>query len=161
MTRSLVALPLTAERFAPFGDVIEARNQNRQAMNEARFERFNDLAGIDLDGGRPCLSIVRCRTPTALPYRVDMLERHPNGSQAFVPLSGFSFLIVVAPPAQSVDVDDVVALVSNGHQGINYRKGVWHMPMIALERGQQFLVIDRSAAGCDEFFLDPPIMVST
>ncbi len=90
--RILTPLPLTAERFAPYGDVIAAGGGERGAMNAARFERWDDLAGIDVDprdGGHVALSVARCRTPTRLPYRVDMIERHPLGSQAFVPLGGF------------------------------------------------------------------------
>lgn len=157
--RELCALPLTGERFAPFGDVIEARSDRRQAMNSSRFDRFADLAEIDTQDGAPCVSIARCRTATRLPYCVDMLERHPDGSQAFVPLGGFAFVVAVAPAAESFEPEDIVAFISNGRQGVNYRRGVWHMPMIALQDGQEFLVIDRAGAGCDESYLDQPVLL--
>lgn len=156
----LRALPLTGERFAPFGDVIEARPDRKEVMNNARFDRYVDLAKLDTQGGRACISIARSRSATRLPYGVDMLERHPDGSQAFIPLGGFAFVVAVAPAAESFDPGDVVAFVSNGQQGINYHRGVWHMPMIALADGQDFLIIDRNAAGCDEQYLDRPILLS-
>jgi ureidoglycolate lyase len=159
---TLRPLPLTAERFAPFGDVIAAAAGAKAAMNEARFERFNDLARVDVgaeSGGRINLSIVRCRASTALPYRFDTIERHPKGSQAFIPLAPFSFIVVVAPAAESAEADDLCAFVSNGRQGINYRKGVWHMPLIGLEAGHEFLVVDRLGQGdnCDECVLPEPV----
>lgn len=155
---TLSPLPLTRERFAPFGDVIAASPDARRAMNEARFERFNDLARLNIDpvsGGRVAVSIARCRAPTALPYRFDTIERHPLGSQAFIPLNGQRFIVVVAPAGESAEIGDLCAFATNGHQGINYHRGVWHMPLIALEAGQEFLIIDRAGEGanCEELIL--------
>jgi ureidoglycolate lyase len=151
-------LPLTPERFAPFGDVVSASPATRQAMNEARLERFNDLARLNIDmhgDGHTAISIARCRMPTRLPYTFDMIELHPLGSQMFVPLNGQRFVVVVAPAGESADVEDLRAFVTNGHQGINYHRGVWHMPLIALEAGQEFLIVDRAGEGvnCEELVL--------
>ena len=154
--------PLTRERFAPYGEVIESADIDRAAMNAARFERFDNLCGVDVgDDGRVAVSIARCRVATALPYRIDMVERHPLGSQAFVPLSRAKMIVVVAPPEESVETADLKAFVTNGRQGINYRRGTWHMPLIAFEAGQEFLVIDRAAGepNCDEHVLDEPVML--
>jgi ureidoglycolate lyase len=154
--------PLTRERFAPYGDVIESADIDRAAMNAARFERFDDLCGIDMgDDGRVAVSIARCRVATSLPYRIDMVERHPLGSQAFVPLSRAKMIVVVAPPEEGVEADDLRAFVTNGRQGINYKRGTWHMPLIAFEAGQEFLIIDRAAdqPNCDEHVLGEPVML--
>ena len=107
------------------------------------------------------MSIARCRVATSLPYRIDMVERHPHGSQAFVPLKPCRLVIVVAPPVETVDVQDLRAFVTNGQQGVNYRPGTWHMPLIAFEEGQEFLIIDREAdaPNCDEHWLDEPAML--
>ena len=129
-------------------------------MNDARFERFDDLCNVDVDG-RVAVSVARCRTATALPYRFDIVERHPLGSQAFVPLTPAEFVVVVAPPAASVDARDLRAFVTNGKQGINYHRGTWHMPLIAFEAGQRFLVIDRAGEtpNCDEHTLDESVLL--
>ncbi len=119
-------------------------------MNDARFERFSRLAKVDAEGEQPSISIARCKMPTSLPYRFDLVERHPLGTQAFIPLSHFRFFVVVAPAAESVEPEDLRAFVTNGKQGVNYHKGVWHMPMIALEDGQEFLIVDRGV-GDDNF----------
>jgi len=165
MKRTLSALPLTAERFAPFGDVIESTVRNRQAMNGGRFERSFDLADIDIGseaGGRPAISIAHCRTATVMPYRLDMLERHPLGSQAFMPLANFPFVVVVAPAGEEVEESAIVAFVTNSRQGINYHKGVWHMPLVAMQAGQDFVIVDRAVDGganCDEHYLSDPILI--
>jgi ureidoglycolate lyase len=159
---TLKPLPLTRERFMPYGDVIEISPDHRQPMNDARFERFDDLANVDTDAdGHVSLSIARCRTATSLPYRFEVVERHPLGSQAFVPLKPARFMVVVAPPAASVEAGDLRAFVTNGRQGVNYRRGTWHMPLIAFEAGLQFLVIDRSgdAPNCDEHGLDESVLL--
>ena len=162
MTITLKPQPLTKERFAPFGDVIEAVSNNRAAMNASRFERFDDLCGVEMaDNGRVAVSIARCRIATELPYRVDMVERHPLGSQAFVPLSRSRMIVVVAEPGESVESADLRAFVTNGRQGISYHLGTWHMPLIAFESGQDFLVIDRATGepNCDEHHLDEAVML--
>jgi len=90
-----------------------------------------------------------------------MVERHPLGSQAFIPLAEFPFVVVVAPPGESVARGDLCAFVTNGKQGINYHRGTWHMPLIALEAGQRFLVIERGGdeSNCDEHSLAEPILL--
>jgi ureidoglycolate lyase len=130
-------------------------------MNDARFERCHDLANVDVAeaGGRAAISIARCRTATTFPHRVRLVERHPHGSQAFIPLEPFSFVVVVAPAGDTVDATELRAFVTNGAQGVNYHKGVWHMPLIALQAGQQFLIVDRQPAAdnCEEFVLADPL----
>ena len=164
MTIKLQALPLTSDRFAAYGDVIESSRTKSDAMNAARFERFDDLCKVDIaNGGKVAVSIARCRTPTALPLRLDMVERHPLGSQAFIPLSPCRMVVVVAPPGESVDATELRAFVSNGRQGINYKPGTWHMPLIAFEAGQEYLIIDRGGdeANCDIHTLDDAIVLDT
>ena len=158
---SLKPLPLTRERFAPYGDVIEAAHGHVTTMNDARFERFDELCSADVDGD-VAISVTRCRAPTALPLRVDMVERHPLGSQAFVPLSPCRMIVVVAPPGESVSALDLRAFVSNGRQGVNYHRGTWHMPLIAFDPGQQFLIVDRRGdenPNCEVHEFDEVVML--
>jgi ureidoglycolate lyase len=162
LTIKLQAELLTRDRFAPYGDVIESSRERSDTMNEARFERFDDLCKIDLfNDGQVAVSIARCRTPTSLPLRLDMVERHPLGSQAFVPLSPCKMVVVVAAAEESVDASALRAFVTNGRQGINYHRGIWHMPLIAFEAGQEYLVIDRRSdePNCDIHTLDEPIFL--
>ena len=163
MTITLQPKPLTRERFAPYGDVIETGDIDSAAMNAARFVRFDDLCSVEMAaGGRVAVSIARCRVATSLPYRIDMVERHPLGSQAFVPLSPARMVVVVAPPGEGVEAADLRAFVTNGRQGINYHRGTWHMPLIAFDAGQEFLIIDRAAGepNCEEHTLDEPILLA-
>ncbi len=131
-------------------------------MNEARFERFNDLCNVNIEGD-VAISVTRCRTPTGLPLRVDMVERHPHGSQAFVPLTPCRMVVVVAPPGESVNAEDLRAFVTNGKQGINYHRGTWHMPLIAFDAGQEFLIVDRGGnePNCEEHMLDVTVMLES
>lgn len=161
MTITLQPEVLTPERFAPFGDVVEASSEHRTAMNSGRFERFDNLGAVVTKDGDAAISIARCRIATSLPYRIDMVERHPLGSQAFVPMSRCRMIVVVAEPGESVDARDLRAFVTNGRQGVNYRCGTWHMPLIAFEEGQEFVVIDRAtdSPNCDEHTLDETVML--
>jgi ureidoglycolate lyase len=92
---------------------------------------------------------------------VDLMERHPAGSQAFMPLSHFPFIVVVAPAGEDVDIQSIAAFVTNGRQGVNYHRGVWHMPMKAMQAGEEFLVIDRAGEdqNCDELYLSDAILI--
>jgi ureidoglycolate lyase len=154
--------PLVPDSFAPYGDVIEAAAGREAAMNAGRFERFDDICAVDPgEDGRVAVSIARCRRATELPYRLDLVERHPLGSQAFIPLTPCRLLVVVAPPGDTVASADLRAFASDGHQGVNYRPGTWHMPLIAFEAGQEFLVIDRAAgeANCDVHRLEERVVL--
>ena len=150
--KALTIEPLTREAFAPFGDVIELDGARQIPINLGTTIRFHDLARIDVEeaGGRPLVNLFRGQ-PRVLPFEVTMLERHPLGSQAFVPLTDKPYLVVVAP-AGRLEPDAVRAFVTHGWQGVNYAKGVWHHPLIALDAVSDFIVVDRGGEGrnCDE-----------
>ncbi len=148
--------PLTAGNFAEFGEVIETRNRDSFLINNGSTERFHRLANIEVDtAGSAIISIFRAQA-LELPLAINMLEKHPFGSQAFIPLMGKAFLIVVAPPGRIPTPHDVRAFISNGSQGINYFANTWHHPIIALEDNDEFLIVDRTGPGnnCDEFYFD-------
>ncbi|MCG8511079.1 MAG: ureidoglycolate lyase [Rhodospirillales bacterium] len=155
--------PLDRVSFAPFGDVIESAAGTAVSINEGTTVRHDDLAHIDVgtDSGRPIVSIFESR-PFGFPLKIEMLERHPLGSQAFVPLDGKPFLIVVAPKGDVVEVTDVEVFLARAGQGINFHRGVWHHPVIVIEPAR-FLVIDRGGdeENCDiwHFPSDGPEMV--
>jgi ureidoglycolate lyase len=149
----LIVEPLTTAAFAIFGDVIEtAAARQIYPVNDGTAQRFHDLAEIDTSAknGRTLVSIFRAE-PRALPFAIKMLERHPLGSQAFIPLQGHRYLIVVGESPQ----DRPRVFLADRGQGINYRRGTWHHPLIALDAISDFLVIDRGGAGanCDEVIL--------
>jgi ureidoglycolate lyase len=147
--------PLTAEAFRPFGDVIETTGAY-ELINSGTTQKFADLAKIDVstNGGRACISIYRA-TPYKFPLTITMLERHPLGTQLFMPLHTEPFLIVVAPAGDKIQPSTVRAFITNGRQGINYDRGTWHHPLISFQDSGDFLVIDRNetADNCDEFVL--------
>ncbi|MEJ2121987.1 MAG: ureidoglycolate lyase [Alphaproteobacteria bacterium] len=155
--RTIRPQPLTTEAFAPFGEVIAAGEGECLMINEGTTERFNDLAEIDVgtQGGRPILNIFRAQ-PRALPLPIHMVERHPLGSQTFVPLGPAPFLVLVAPPGDTVTPADLRAFRTTPGQGVNYRRGTWHHPLIALDKVSEFLVIDRGGPGenCYEIQFD-------
>ena len=146
---------LTREAFAPFGDVIELDGARHFPINGGTTERYHDLAQVDVigQGGRPLINLFRAQ-PRALPVEINMMERHPLGSQAFLPLSDVSYLVVVAP-AGDFDPAHMRAFWTDGWQGVNYAKGVWHHPLLALERVSDFVVMDRGGEqpNCDEIAL--------
>ena len=143
----LKAQKLTPEAFAPFGDVIDARVSESFAINGGRTQRHHDLARVEiLDApSRPLISVFVSQ-PVTLPLELELLERHPLGSQAFMPLHEERFVVVVAPPGDDIDPDEIRAFVTDGRQGVNYRAGTWHAIHSVLEREGEFLVVDRGGA---------------
>ena len=156
-TIALKVEPLTRDAFAPFGDVIEASETvNHYTINAGNTERYHDLANIDVGlDGKAIVSIFRGQ-PRQLPFTVAMMERHPKGSQAFVPMSGRPYLVVVADKNSAPTVKDLRCFLAQPTQGVNYAKGVWHHPLLALHETSDFLVVDRSGPGanCDEVELE-------
>ncbi len=158
-TMQLKPVPLSQAAFSPFGEVIQSEGAQHFPMNGGTLERYYDLASIDVGvdtGGRPVMSIARCRQPTALPLDIHFLERHPHGSQAIYPLFAQSMLVVVAPPGDQISAEQIRAFYSDGQQGINFAPGVWHLPILALQADQAFMIVDRGGPNqnCDEFHFE-------
>jgi ureidoglycolate lyase len=159
-TTSIVRLkpvPLTRGLFTPFGEVIESADNPHYTINDGYAERYSDLAAIDVGEreGQLRVNIFHAQ-PRVLPMPVRMVERHPLSSQAFVAMGGQPFLVVVAAPGKAPVASDLHAFVTNGRQGVNYARGTWHHPLIALAAPSEFLVIDRGGPGenCDEVFFE-------
>jgi len=154
--------PLTSEGFSAFGDVIEAKREvNNFAINDGFTQRYHDLAKVDVSdkNGRALVNIFRS-APLVQPIAIKMMERHPYGSQAFIPMGPNSYLIVVAP-AGEFDVNNIEVFIANSNQGVNYHKGTWHHFCLALGSESDFLVIDRGGEGnnCDVLTLDGSLVI--
>ena len=148
---------LTATAFQPFGDVIEARqNGHHFSINNGFAERFHDLARMDVSAlsGQPSISIFKAK-PRQFPMLLLLLERHPLGSQAFIPMSSQPFLVVVAPAGDEPEPHQLRCFLAAPGQGVNYARGTWHHSLIALHAPSDFLVLDRAGAkadaNCDEY----------
>jgi ureidoglycolate lyase len=160
--RLLKPTPLTAEAFKPYGDVIECASAAEQRdINYGNTIRFHDLAKLDLSAGegRPIVSIFRS-TPLPLPLEVKIMERHPLSSQAFYPLSGRPYMVVVAEKGE-FDPEKIKVFLAGPQQGVNYHKGTWHHFSLALGAVSEFMVIDRDGPGdnCDEVHLKEPVQI--
>ncbi|WP_062218479.1 ureidoglycolate lyase [Aureimonas sp. D3] len=160
--KRLTPRPLDADSFRPFGEVIEPDNATEiRLINNGTTTRFHDIAPVDVasGGGHALISIFRGK-PFALPLEIAMLERHPLGSQAFMPLDARPYLVVVAPD-EGGQPGEPVAFLASGKQGVSYAKGTWHHPLISLEDMSDFLVVDRGGTGSNlvEFFLPEPVRI--
>lgn len=156
--------PLTKEAFAPFGEVIEAAGSSWYPINAGTTERYHRLATVESAGPDPVVGISIFRGDGFhFPVQLTVLERHPIGSQAFFPVSGSDYLVVVAEvgTADKPDLGTVRAFLAKPTQGVNYRSGTWHHPLLCLEREGDFLVVDRvdGVPNCDEVPLDVRLVV--
>lgn len=144
----LLARPIDAAAFAPYGEVLASRGQSGQEINAGTSTRIEmsepDVLG---DQGRPALAVVRAQG-AQLPLPVVELERHRLGSQSFIPLAGTPFVVVVALGADAPDLDTLAAFAVDGNYGITYRRDVWHHPLTALADGD-FIILDRRGATID------------
>ena len=147
--RALPTRPLSRSAFEPFGEVLDASGPHDDLTNGGAAQVFRDRANLDVaaEGGCVRVNIVRT-SPARLPLTIEMMERHSLGSQAFAPLGGADWLVVAAPPGP-LNPGAIVAFRVRGNQGINYRRGVWHHSLIALDRITDFLVIDRAGEGAN------------
>ena len=159
MSRIIKAVPLTPNAFAPFGDVLEAVGAPDKIINQGLCGRHHDLAQMDFSNGRAGISLFKAE-PRQVPLRLEMVERHPDGSQAFLPMSMDAFLVIVAP-----DVDGApgtpLAFVTRAGQGVNYHRGTWHGVLTPLYEPGLSAVIDRIGTGAnlEEFWYDVPYEV--
>jgi ureidoglycolate lyase len=136
------AEPLTAAAFAPFGDVLDTSGPYR-LINDGMCRRHDALARPET-GDQTGISVFMAM-PRALPYRFDLIERHPLGSQAFIPMTGHPFLVIVAPSPDHTPR----AFLTNGAQGINLHRGSWHGVLTPLHAPGLFAVVDRTGPGAN------------
>jgi ureidoglycolate lyase len=149
--RVLAVEPLTSVAFQAFGEVIEAPRDGGRPANDGTAQRYDDVAALVLTagGGQPQLSLFRV-CPGNLPLECRNLERHPLSSQAFVPVGAARFLVVVAPAGgPAPDAAGTRAFLARGGQGVNYRPGVWHHPVLALDAETDFVMVGRADDGHD------------
>ncbi len=135
---------LTAESFSQFGQVISCENKDYEIINDGYAKKYPDLAEIDTqeDSGKTALNIFIAKK-RLFPLKIEMLEKHPFFSQAFIPRDDTPFLVVVAPASARPRIDDIEVFISSGEQGVNYARGVWHFPLISIKDDANFVVIDR------------------
>ena len=145
MNWEIAARALTAAEFAPFGDVIDTSRGPDFLINEGLCGRHHDRAQLEFGDGRPGLSLFDA-VPRSLPYRFDLVERHPLGSQAFVPMCLCSFLVIVAPDEGGTPGDPRAFLTAPG-QAVNVHRGTWHGVLTPLEAPGLFAVVDRVGEG--------------
>lgn len=161
LTETLEILPLTKAAFAPYGDVVEADPSKMRLINNGTTERYHALAEPAMVGApeRLIVNIFRGQ-PRRFPHVVDMMERHPFGSQSFIPLSGRPFLVGVSDDEDGKPGRPKIFLAL-AHQGVNYFPNTWHHPLMALGEVSDFLVVDRdnTAANLEEFFFDAPYQI--
>jgi ureidoglycolate lyase len=151
MSHRVVIEPLTATRFALFGEVIAHSGTERRRYLSTPLE-------ARVAASRPCFWVSRLETQASLPFRLDKLECHPNSAQTFIPLTQTRQLIVVAPTASdgSPALSELRAFVTAGGQGISYRPGVWHQGLSVLDAPAEFVVFMWLANTNDDVFWDVP-----
>ena len=140
-------IKITRKNFARYGDLISSNDINPMDINAGYAKRFDNLANINTskNEGMTIVSIFSALKRT-FPMKIDMMEKHPLGSQAFVPMKETTFLSFVAPPGESPDISKIQSFIIPPKTGINYKPGIWHFPLITTE-DTNFLVIDRKGSG--------------
>ncbi len=157
--KTITARALTAEAFMPFGDVIERSGAPDKIINQGMCGRHHDLARMDFGSGRAGISLFDAKA-RSLPHTVDMVERHPEGSQAFMPVDGVPMLIIVAEDEAGQPVN-LKAFVSQPGQSVNLHRGTWHGVLAPLGSPGRFVVVDRIGDGdnLEEFWFPEPYVV--
>jgi ureidoglycolate lyase len=161
----LLARPLTASAFSPYGDVVSARSEGGSAANQGTALRFDRAAALESlrPSARPNLAVFQSH-PQALPFTVRLVERHPFSTQVFLPLVCERFLVCVTStrPDGGPDVLGLRAFICGPGQGINYRAGVWHHPIVAIDGPAEFAMLaweDGTEGDCEERLLDEPCAI--
>lgn len=159
MSRELIIAPLTVEAFADFGDVIECRGAPDKVINQGLCGRYHDRAQLDFSDGHAGVSLFKAE-PRTLPMTLEMMERHPDGSQTFIPMTGDPFLVIVAPDAGGQPGRPVAFRTEPG-QAINFHRGTWHGVLTPLVAPGLFAVVDRIGEGpnLQEHWFDTPYTV--
>ncbi len=152
--------PLTAEAFAPFGDVLEAVGKPDKIINNGFCGRYHDRATLDFGPqGRAGISVFKAQ-PRTLPYSLDLMERHPDGCQSFIPMSLDAYLVTVAEDDNGTP-KNIRAFIAGAGQGINYHRNTWHGVLTPLSAPGLFTVVDRigNTPNLEEYWFKTPHVV--
>ena len=138
---------ISKENFLKFGDVISTKNIEPININNGYAKRFDDIANLNTskDNGETTISIFAA-LKRDFPMKIDMMEKHPLGSQAFIPMKETTFLVLVAPEGEKPDIKKIESFIVQPGIGVNYNPGTWHFPLISTE-DMNFLVVDRKGSG--------------
>ena len=138
---------ITKKKFSKFGQLINTSKKNPININNGYAKRFDNLINIDTSKkkGRAIVSIFKAKK-RAFPMKIDMMEKHPLGSQAFIPMEDTKFLVFVAPKGIKPNINKIQSFVVPKQTGVNYKAGIWHFPLISL-KNTNFLVVDRKGKG--------------
>ena len=147
MEKIIKPIKINRSNFAMYGDLISADDISPIDINAGYAKRFDNLANLNTskNEGKAIVSIFSALKRT-FPMTVDMMEKHPLGSQAFIPMKETTFLAFVAPPGESPETSKIQSFLIPPKTGINYKPGIWHFPLISTE-STNFLVIDRKGKG--------------
>ena len=147
MEKIIIPTKINRTNFSTYGDLISTNDINHIDINAGYAKRFDNLADLNTskDDGKTIVSIFSALKRT-FPMKIDMMEKHPLGSQAFIPMKETTFLCFVAPPGKSPDISKIQSFIVPPKNGINYKPGIWHFPLISTE-DTNFLVIDRKGGG--------------
>jgi len=161
MTRQIAIEPILVADFAPFGDVLECKGEADKIINQGKCGRFHDLAAMDFSDGRAGVSLFQAELRT-LPLALEMMERHPDGSQAFIPMDRVSFLVVVAFDRDGTP-DRPRAFRTKIGQAINFHRNIWHGVLTPLTGNGLFAVVDRIGEGAnlEEHWFKEPYLIDT
>ncbi|MGR3678002.1 MAG: ureidoglycolate lyase [Paracoccaceae bacterium] len=160
MTRTLLIQPLTSAAFAPFGEVIDVSGEPDKLINQGQCGRYHNRAKLDFVDGQAGLSLFKAN-PRSLPCVLEMVERHPEGSQAFIPMTEHPFLVIVAPDDNGAPGTPIAFETAPG-QAINFFRGTWHGVLTPLHAPGLFAVVDRIGPGenLQEHWFDQVITVT-
>jgi ureidoglycolate lyase len=142
---NLIVEPLTSAAFAPFGDVLDVAGDPDKIINQGMCGRYHDRAVLDFADGRAGISLFKAQ-PRSFPIMLDIMERHPDGSQAFIPMSMDPFIVVVAADAGG-QPGQPRAFITAAGQGVNYHRNTWHGVLTPLHAPGLFTVVDRIGEG--------------
>tara|TARA_B100001971_G_C18000536_1_gene437085 strand:+ start:222 stop:716 length:495 start_codon:yes stop_codon:yes gene_type:complete len=147
MEKIIKPVKISRSNFSSYGDLISTDDIDPMNINEGYAKRFDNLANLDTskDSGKTIVSIFSALKRT-FPMKIHMMEKHPLGTQAFIPMKETTFLAFVAPSGESPEIDKIQSFIIPPKTGINYKPGIWHFPLISTEN-INFLVIDRKGSG--------------
>ena len=147
MEKIIKQIEINMENFAAYGDLISSDDIKPVNINAGYAKRFDNLANINTskDEGKTIVSIFSA-IKRAFPMKIDMMEKHPLGSQAFIPMKETTFIAFVAPPNDKPEISKIESFIISPGIGINYKPDIWHFPLISTEN-MNFLVVDRKGVG--------------
>ncbi|MBN2395938.1 MAG: ureidoglycolate lyase [Candidatus Atribacteria bacterium] len=130
---------LNRESFKHYGDILDMPDSKPDCSNDD-LNLWCGISEVKIDQGISQFCWLDVKSKRS--FECNNFERHQNTSEAMIPVSGQSIVLVANNSASNLPVrDSVKAFFIDGTKGFNFKPNVWHWLPYPLSSKASFILV--------------------